>query len=329
MEGIIMGFSWYYRTSEALKDEEIENSIVALKKFAKENRLRYLQLPQRAKQFSPEYVIYEGTYKKYWLGKVDPFKLRGILVIFPKPTVSEPLDFVPNSQKCLAFASCKTYAKDPENTMVEKMLRLLVQTTNGKLFAINDAGDLIGEPPEDWFTESNPEIILTHPTNEWVYHTKSPLEPQEIEDSINELTKFARKRNLEHVTLPSSFEQLISLKINGLAQKAYCLAEGTDRGSKAVNRSPQQLRGIIVLVNGIKFNFIPNKFRYIAFEIFESNGKQIENQLAEEMLQILHKTTHGKLYAHLDSKDGTKIIGELPEYHVKIKGVTNKRQEAF
>jgi len=52
------------------------------------------------------------------------------------------------------------------------------------------------------------------------------------------------------------------------------------------------------------------------------NGKQEENQLAEEMLRILYITTHCKLYAHLDSKDGTKSISEISEYHIKIGEVT-------
>jgi len=92
-----------------------------------------------------------------------------------------------------------------------------------------------------------------------------------------------------------------------------------DRGSTVVNRNPLELRGIIIRVNDIEFDFVPNRNRYIAFSSFWSEGKKKENEVAEEMLNILYRTTHGKLYAHLDSKERNKVIGELPEHHMKAK----------
>jgi|GEM_PF-5109840 len=332
MEGEIMGFSWNYYTSDTLMAQEIENCIIALKKFALDNNLKYKTLPEDAKQFGPTYLIHEGTYKNNWIAEVDPSKLRGIFVIFPEPSISEAFDFVPNSQRRIAFASCKTFAREPEDTMVEKILQLLVSKTNGKLFATNDAFDLIGEPPEDWFTKYNPETTMSpSPKNEWIFHTKASLEPQEIEESINELKKFAHKWKLRYIILPASLEDFRKSKFiwSRLQYKGYTISEGIDIGSTPVNRNPRELKGIVIRVSNIEFEFIPNKNRYIAYNVFASNGRQVENEIAEEMLHILLRTTNGKLYAHLESKDGTKIIGELPEYHVKIKGVTNKRQEAF
>jgi len=330
-----LGFSWYYRTSEALTEEEIENCISVLKKFARENGLRYLELPQRAKQFGPKYLIYEGTYNTYKSVDVDPSTLRGIFVIFPKLSVSEPLDFVPNSQKCIAYASCKTFAREPENTLVEEMLGLLVQTTNGKFFATNDAFDLLGNPPEEWYTMIDEDLSLDWLTdnltkNQWSFRTKAPLDTQEIEDSINELLRFAHERNFAYVMLPESLEQLREgnvawMHIQG---KGYSVAEGNDRGSKLINRDPRQLRGIVVRIDSKEFEFLPNGNGYIASGFFASDGKQAYNQVAEEMLQILYKTTHGKLYAYLDSKDERKIIGEVPEYYAKRKEAANGQREA-
>lgn len=184
---------------------------------------------------------------------------------------------------------------------------------------MNDAEDVIGEPPRDFFSEVNPERAFK-PEGNWQFHTKAPLDTQEYDASIKELSKYALERSLKYITLPDSLRKLKFGETPWIAfrARAYRVAEGTDKGWRAVGRDPQNLFGIIVRVNATKFEFILNKFGYIAFSIFESNGKQEENEVAEEMLRILYETTHGKLYAHLDSKDGTKIIGELPEYHHKI-----------
>ena len=315
-----MGFSWYYYTKEILTKEEIENSIEALQKFAGENSLGCQTLPRDAGYYGPEYMIYEGTYRKYGLGKVVPSNLRGIFVIFPEPSVSEAFDFVPNSQRCIARASCKTFAREPEDIMVEKMLRLLVKTTNGKLFATNDAFDLIGEPPEDWFELDNGISIVFPPTHGWSFHTKTTLEPQEIEDSMDKLTEFAHERNLRYVILPSSLEDLRKSKVvwSSLQSKGYTVAEGTDKASTPVNRNPLDIKGIVIRVNNIEFEFVPNRKGYIASSLFASRGNEVENQIAEEMLKILLRTTHDKLYAYLDSKDVKKVIGEIPEYHQRV-----------
>jgi len=315
-----MGFSWYYYTNDKLTKEEIEESIMALKRFAKENNLRYETLPEDARKFRPTYLIHEGTYKKDCSADVDPSSLSGIFIIFPEPSKSEAFDFVPNSQRCIARASCKTYARKPEDTMVERMLQLLVKTTNGKLFATNDAFDLIGEPPEDWFELDDGISMVFPPTHGWHFHTKAPLKSQEIEDSIDKLTRYARERNLRYVVLPSALEDLRKSKVvwSSLQSKGYTIVEGTDKASKPVNRNPLDIRGIVIRVNEIEFEFIPNRKGYIASSLFASGGKKAENHIAEEMLKILLKTTHGKLYAYLDSKDITKVIGELPEYHHKI-----------
>lgn len=316
-----MGFSWYFYTRDALTKEEIENSINILEKFAKANKLRYYTLPKNARQFGKRYVVDEGTYKEFKLAKVDTSSLKGIQIIFLKPNASEAFNFVPNSQRHIAFGSCKTRAKEPQNTMVEKILQMLVETTNGKLFAYNDVSDLIGEAPEDWFTQSNPEEpFIDPPRSQWYFHTSVPLDVIEIENSIDELTKYARERNLSYVILPMSLEELRKCRIvrDHLERKGYGVLEGTDRGSTPVNRNPLELRGIIIRVNDIEFDFVPNSNKYIAFSSFWSEGREKENEVAEEILNILYRTTHGKLYAHLDAKDGTKIIGELPEYHHKI-----------
>ena len=71
-------------------------------------------------------------------------------------------------------------------------------------------------------------------------------------------------------------------------------------------------------VNDIEFEFIPNRKKYIASSLFASEGQKTENHIAEEMLKILLITTHGKLYAYLDSKDMKKVIGEIPEYNPKV-----------